>query len=83
MHAPRFRVLAALAVLLAMVMRVEAQATYDMLLKGGHVIDPRNASTPSWTSRSRAGRSRRYALASIRGRTDRSSTSAASTSRRG
>ena len=42
MHAPRFRVLAALAVLLVMVMRVEAQATYDVLLRGGHVIDPRN-----------------------------------------
>ncbi len=42
MHAPRFRVLAALAVLLAMAMRVEAQTTYDVLLKGGHVIDPRN-----------------------------------------
>ena len=42
MHAPRFRVLAALAILLAMAMRVEAQTTYDLLLKGGHVIDARN-----------------------------------------
>lgn len=42
MHAPRSRVLTALAILLLMAVRTEAQPTYDMLLKGGHVIDPRN-----------------------------------------
>ena len=42
MHAPRMRVLAGLAILMAMVVRAEAQTTYDVLLKGGHVIDPRN-----------------------------------------
>ena len=42
MHPSRFRVLAALAIVLVMVMRVDAQTTYDLLLKGGHVIDPRN-----------------------------------------
>ena len=42
MHAPRMRVLAGLAILMAMVVRAEAQTTYDVLLRGGHVIDPRN-----------------------------------------
>jgi len=42
MPLPRSRVLAALAILLLMAVRTEAQPTYDMLLKGGHVIDPRN-----------------------------------------
>jgi dihydroorotase len=42
MHVPRSCVLAALAILLLMVVRAEAQPTYDVLLKGGHVIDPRN-----------------------------------------
>ena len=42
MHPSRFRVLAALAIVLVMVMRVDAQTTYDLLLKGGHVIDARN-----------------------------------------
>jgi dihydroorotase len=42
MRVPRIRVVSVLAVLLLVVVRAEAQPTYDLLLKGGHVIDARN-----------------------------------------
>ena len=42
MHVPRFRPLATVAILLLLGVRAGAQPSYDLLLKGGHVIDPRN-----------------------------------------
>ena len=61
----------------------QAPPKYDLLLRGGHVIDAKNDSAPCATSRSPAARSPRSRERSIPPTPSRRSTSRASTSRLG